>query len=88
MVDVLGTWMVSILDGQRRYAHIAGLRGDEVALQILGMKMVLGDDSLRSWLPTEFVASAYFGTTTRSEKAIIAMWVKLKPGTPSRRPNN
>ncbi|WP_287663995.1 hypothetical protein [Accumulibacter sp.] len=36
-VDVLGTWMLSILDGQRRYAHVTGLRGDEVAPQILGM---------------------------------------------------
>ena len=31
VVDVLGTWLLSILDGQRRYAHVAGLRGDEVA---------------------------------------------------------
>ena len=23
---VLGTWLLSILDGQRRYAHVAGLR--------------------------------------------------------------
>ncbi|WP_292927725.1 hypothetical protein [Nitrosomonas sp.] len=31
VVDVLGTWLLSILDGQQRYAHVAGLRGDEVA---------------------------------------------------------
>ena len=37
VVDVLGTWLLSILDGQRRYAHVTGLRGDEVAPQILGM---------------------------------------------------
>ena len=24
--DVLGTWLLSILDGQRRYAHVTGLR--------------------------------------------------------------
>lgn len=29
--DVLGTWLLSILDGQSRYAHITGLRGDGVA---------------------------------------------------------
>jgi hypothetical protein len=23
VVDVLGTWLLSILDGQRRYAHVA-----------------------------------------------------------------
>src|SRR5574338_32842 len=34
VADLLGTWLLSILDGQRRYAHIAGLRGDEVAPEI------------------------------------------------------
>ena len=47
VVDVLGTWLLSILDGQRRYAHVAGLRGDEVAPEILGMKKVVSDESLR-----------------------------------------
>ena len=47
VVDVLGTWLLSILDGQRRYAHVTGLRGDEVAPQILGMKKIISDESLR-----------------------------------------
>jgi hypothetical protein len=47
VVDVLGTWLLSILDGQRRYAHVAGLRGDEVAPEILGMNKVVSDESLR-----------------------------------------
>ena len=45
--DVLGTWLLSILDGQRRYAHISGLRGDAVAPQILGMTRIISDESLR-----------------------------------------
>lgn len=45
--DVLGTWLLSILDGQRRYAHVTGLRGDEVAPQILGMNKIVSDESLR-----------------------------------------
>jgi len=45
--DVLGTWLLSILDGHRRYAHVASLRGDAVAPQILGMNSVMGDESLR-----------------------------------------
>lgn len=45
--DVLGTWLLSILDGQRRYAHIAGLRGDAVAPEILGMTQIISDESLR-----------------------------------------
>ncbi len=42
-VDVHGIWLLSILDGQRRYVHVAGLRGDEVAPQILGMDKVTSD---------------------------------------------
>jgi hypothetical protein len=47
VVDVLGTWLLSILDGQRRYAHVTGLRGDEVAPQIFGMNKIISDESLR-----------------------------------------
>ncbi len=47
VVDVLGTWLLSTLDGQRRYAHVAGLRGDEVAPQIFGMNKIISDESLR-----------------------------------------
>ena len=48
--DVLGTWLLSILDGQRRYAHVTGLRGDAVAPQILGMSKIISDESLRRGL--------------------------------------
>ena len=47
LIDVLGTWMLSILDGHNRYAHVGVLRGDGVAPSILGMKKIVGDDSLR-----------------------------------------
>lgn len=47
VVDVLGTWMLSILDGHCRYAHVGALRGDGVAPSILGMNKIIGDDSLR-----------------------------------------
>ncbi len=45
--DVLGTWMLSILDGHCRYAHVGVLRGDSVAPSILGMNKIISDDSLR-----------------------------------------
>lgn len=45
--DVLGTWLLGILDGQERYAHIGTLRADGVSPQVLGMKKIIGDDSLR-----------------------------------------
>jgi len=48
--DVLGTWLLSILDGQWRYAHITGLRGDSVAPGILGMNKVIGDENQRRGL--------------------------------------
>ena len=47
LVDVLGTWLLSILDGQWRYAHVGALRGDGVAPSILGMTKIISDDSLR-----------------------------------------
>ena len=47
VVDVVGSWLLSILDGQRRYAHVGGLRGEEVAPEILGMNKVVRDESRR-----------------------------------------
>ena len=34
--DVLGTWLLGVLAGHKRYAHITGLRGDAVSPQISG----------------------------------------------------
>jgi hypothetical protein len=45
--DVLGTWLLSILDGHCRYAHVAGLRRDGVAPEILLMNKIISDESLR-----------------------------------------
>lgn len=45
--DVFGTAMLSILSGHKRYAHIAALRGDVVLPELLGMKKVLSEDSVR-----------------------------------------
>ena len=45
--DVLGTWLLAILAGHNRYAHITGLRGDGVSAQILGMEKIISEDALR-----------------------------------------
>ena len=45
--DVLGTLMLGLLAGHRRYAHITALRGDAVAAQALGMAKVVSEDALR-----------------------------------------
>ena len=38
--DVLGTAMLSVLAGHKRYAHIAALRNDGVLPELLGMKKI------------------------------------------------
>ncbi len=48
--DVLGTIMLSILAGHRRYAHISALRGDGVNPELLGMTKVASEDSVRRGL--------------------------------------
>jgi hypothetical protein len=45
--DVLGTLLLSVLAGHRRYAHASALRGDSVAAQMLGMSKVVSEDALR-----------------------------------------
>lgn len=45
--DVLGTWLLSILAGHKRYAHVSALRGDTVSAQVLGMNKIISEDALR-----------------------------------------
>ena len=46
-VDLLGTLLLSVLAGQRRYAHIAAIRADGVNPELLGMSQVLSEDAVR-----------------------------------------
>jgi hypothetical protein len=48
--DVLGTTMLSMLAGHRRYAHISALRFDGVLPELLGMTKVVSEDSVRRGL--------------------------------------
>jgi len=45
--DILGTMMLSALNGHRRYAHITALRGDSVNPQVLHMKQMVSEDTVR-----------------------------------------
>lgn len=45
--DVLGTLLLSILAGHRRYAHITCLRSDGVSPALLGMDKVVSEESVR-----------------------------------------
>ena len=41
------TTVAALLAGSRRYAHIAGVRGDAVAAQALGLRGIVSEDSVR-----------------------------------------
>ena len=45
--DVLGTAMLSILAGHKRYAHITALRSDGVLPELLGMTKIVSEDAVR-----------------------------------------
>lgn len=74
--DVLGTWLLAILAGHKRYAHITGLRGDAVSPQILGMNKIISEDALRralarlsaeqssSWLCPQLLGSVQSALST------------------------
>jgi len=47
IADVLGTWMLSILSGHKRYAHVAAMRCDGVNPGLLGCNKVISEDALR-----------------------------------------
>jgi hypothetical protein len=48
--DLLGTVLMSVLSGHRRYAHITALRADTVTPPLLGMMKVLSEDAVRRGL--------------------------------------
>jgi hypothetical protein len=48
--DVLGTLMLGLLAGSKRYAHIAGVRSDAVAAKALGLRGMVSEDSVRRGL--------------------------------------
>jgi hypothetical protein len=45
--DVLGTWILSILSGHKRYSHVTSIRCDGVNPGLLGMSKVISEDALR-----------------------------------------
>jgi hypothetical protein len=45
--DVIGAWVLSVLAGHRRYAHVTALRSDSVLAELMGMSRIVSEDSLR-----------------------------------------
>jgi hypothetical protein len=50
--DVLGTTMLSVLAGHKRYAHITALRNDGVLPELLGMEKIVSEDAVRRGFKT------------------------------------
>lgn len=48
--EVLGTWLLSILAGHRRYSHVTAIRCDGINPGLLGMRKVISEDALRNAL--------------------------------------
>ena len=48
--EVLGTWMLSMLAGHRRYSHVTTIRCDGINPELLGMRKVISEDALRKAL--------------------------------------
>ena len=45
--DVMGTLLLSVLCGHRRYAHISEIRNDPAGAELLGLGRVVSEDSVR-----------------------------------------
>jgi hypothetical protein len=43
--DILGTWMLLVLAGHQRYAHVTALRGNGVSSQVLGICRIVREDT-------------------------------------------
>ena len=41
--DVIGTWVLSVLAGHRRYAHVTALRSDSVLPELMGMSRIVSE---------------------------------------------
>lgn len=77
--DVLGTILLSVLAGHKRYAHITSIRSDSVNPELLRMRKVVSEDSVRrafgnvdegacaQWQ----VASRCFATLTRRTRSVL-----------------
>jgi len=48
--DLLGTLVLGVLSGHWRYAHLSGLRFDEVSAGLLGLGRMMSEDSVRRGL--------------------------------------
>jgi hypothetical protein len=82
--DVLGVMLLSVLSGQTRYAHMSSLSGGHVDADLLGMKNIPCEDSIRSamrklvpQLKTEQDESAALSWLEKSFERLCAGTLKM-----------
>ena len=71
--EVLGTWMLSILNGHRRYAHVTAIRCDGVNPGLLGMRKVISEDALRRALAAMPAAQGVAWLEGHLEQSVVAL---------------
>ena len=72
--DLLGTVLLSVLAGHRRYAHITTLRCDAVNPPLLGMGKIVSEDAVRRGLAKIDEARAYRGCKPTWTTATHRCW--------------
>ncbi|MBI5634452.1 MAG: transposase [Nitrospirae bacterium] len=71
--DILGTWLLSILSGHRRYAHVTTIRTDGVNPGLLGMKDVVSEDTLRRALQAIEEEPGFQWLQRHIDKSVLAL---------------
>ena len=71
--DILGTWLLSILSGHRRYSHVTTIRADGVNPGLLGMKEGVSEDTLRRALQAIEEESGYQWMQRHIDKSVLTL---------------
>ena len=67
--DILGTILLSVLSGHTRYAHMSTIRTDKVNPELLRMKKIVSDDSVRRGLKSISKEEGYAWLTEALKKS-------------------
>ena len=71
--EILGTILVSVLSGHRRYAHITGIRGDSVLPKLLGIESLRSEDSIRRAFANQDEEALTLWMDGQTEKCFAAL---------------
>ena len=71
--EILGTILLSVLSGHRRYAHITGIRGDAVLPGLLGIERLRSEDSIRRAFANQDEEALTLWIATQTAKTFDAL---------------